>query len=244
MTNINLFGTFTREGAEATGAALRAGRAGWVKFEVGVTRRLRVLPPLANEQLPWVVAHQHFVKINGTTTVVNCPAAMMNQRCPVCEKIASLEATSAPADAQAAKEMRSNARTIARVIDRDGPQIVQLAAFSSTIMQRLSHFRTKLGIDFTNAEKGQDIAIERLPSNPWYQVDLLGESPLARDLDGLERIAASMAQVHLEREASVLTYAEIVKKISDAGGADFGRQIAARPSQPALSSPNKSTDAF
>ena len=44
--------------------------ASWIKFQLRETKLIRILPPLAGEELPWVIIHQHFMPSRVDQNVV------------------------------------------------------------------------------------------------------------------------------------------------------------------------------
>jgi hypothetical protein len=222
MSNIKAFGTFTQDSAKKTREQMGSGQD-WIKFEKNVPKVLRFLPPMVGEDLPWVIVHQHFIKVPGSKNVVfNCPRKMENRRCPACEKRDKLLSTGNPADEKLASDFRPSFRAFARAIDRENPEAgVQPVGFGKTVMNRLNSFRegNKLnpnGIDFTDPENGYDLVIEYLGKDPWYEVQIAQvPSPLAKTDEGLSTIVEQAQGIALAGYGKILTWDKIVEKFSD-----------------------------
>lgn len=217
MTNVlDAFGTFDKDAVDKTEEQMGS-KSEWIKFPKGKTVIVRLMPPLVGEELPWVLIHQHFIKVPGGKAITfNCPMKMLNRRCPACEKEARLKGTGNPADEALASEFRAGFRAIARGIDRASPELgVRPVGFGSTVLNRLNHFRKKLNKDFTHPQSGTDVAIEFLGKAPWYQVDLAEQGPIASTSEGLEQVVAQMKALSLVSFAKVLSYDEIVSKFTD-----------------------------
>ena len=221
MSNIEAFGSFTTKGVRQTQNEMDS--SDWIKFDKRVTKFIRLLPPLAGEgESPWVIIHQHFIKIPGGKAVpFNCPRKMRNERCPACDKYDKLMSTGNPHDESLARrEYRANTRAIARAIDRDNPDAgVRPVGLSTTILRSLNHYREKLEIDFTDPMEGYDLAIEYLGEQPWYRVEMSRQSsPIAKTDTGLEDVIKQMNGLSLQPFAKVLAYDDIVNKLREAQG--------------------------
>lgn len=235
MPNIAAFGSFTTTDAEKTDDQMNTSQQ-WIKFDVEVPKILRILPPLADEDLPWVIIHQHFLKIPGAKSVpFNCPNKHRNERCPACEEFERLLSTGNPVDEKMAKDnYRASTRGIARAIDRENPDAgVRPVGLSSTVLKALNELRkgNKLNgeTDFTHPLEGFDLVITRKKGPPWYTVGTArNPSPLAQTDAGFDDIIAQMQNMKLEPFAKVLSYEDIVAKIK------ASREEAGGGSQPAV----------
>ena len=196
----------------------------WIKFEKSKPIVLRILPPIDGEELPWEIIHQHFHKTSkGKAVPYNCPNKMNNNRCPGCEEFDRLIATGNPADEELAKkEWRAGSRGIARAIARNEPDLgVRPVGLSATVIKALNAYRKgndlNPGLDFTDAENGYDIVVERLGKQPWYKVDVArASSPIAQTAEGLQDIIEQMRALPLKPFAKVLSYEQIQEKIAAA----------------------------
>lgn len=255
MPNIEAFGSFTSTDADKTSDQLNTSQQ-WIKFKLGEPKVLRILPPLANEDLPWVIIHQHFLKIPGGKAVpFNCPNKHKNERCPACEMFDKLMGTGNPTDEKMAREMyKVGTRGIARAIDRENPDAgVRPVGLSQTVIKALNEIRkgNKLNgeTDFTHPLEGFDLVIERKDGPPWYTVQVArNPSPLAQTDAGFDDIINQMHNLALAPFAKVLSYDDIVKKIQDAkaeagGGAAQGGRAVGQPA-PQASLPTGSSSSF
>lgn len=255
MSNIaNTFGSFGAEGAKTTAQAMSSGD--WIKFDKGVPKLIRILPPLAGESLPWVLIYQHFIKVGDKRLTVNCPRKMNVGPCPICEEYDRLMATGNPTDEAAAKEnFRPSFRAIARAIDRERPGMVRPVGLSGTVVGLLNTIvkgkpPAVQGVDFTHHEHGYDLLIEYLGTSPWYTAQKVDQpSPIASSEAGILDIAAKMKAVNLADKAKVFDYNVLQAKLAEllGGGGSAAQPVggfAAMPGgqpQPALGATPGST---
>lgn len=224
-TSLQVFGSFTKEANSASKDKVGGDVAYLSKLPVGTTV-LRLMPPAAGRDRPWVVVHQHFVRVPGADkpVVFNCPEKMKNERCPGCQQMRALEKTGNPVDFDAAKKYAPSFRVFANVIDRanpnDGPKVW---GFGVSIFRRLTYFRDNdaaYGEDYTHPIEGRDLIITRTgtgPKDTRYQVDLSAKStPLAATDEQMVEWAGRMAD--LDKSGYVPSWQEITEKVAKAKG--------------------------
>lgn len=233
---MQVFGEFTREAAAAD-ADKAGGRANYLsKLPVGTTV-LRALPPAVGRERPWVIVHQHFIRIPGADSPIafNCPEKMANQACPACEQMRRLEKTGNPVDFEAAKSYAPQFRVFMNVIDRRHPERGPLLwGFGAVIFKRLTHFRENedvCGEDFTHPLHGFDIIVTRTgtgKTDTRYQVDLSRKStPLANSQEQMVEWGNAMAD--LTKSEFVPTFKDILERVNKAKGESLKRAPAGTP---------------
>lgn len=245
LENLSVFGDFTRDAA-VEDASKAGGNINYLsKLPVGTTV-LRMLPPAAGRDRPWVVVHQHFVRVPGVDKpiVFNCPEKMANQKCPACEQMRALEKTGNPADFEAAKKYAPQFRVFANVIDRKNPNGGPLLwGFGAMIFKRLTYFRDNedaCGEDFTHPIHGYDIIITRTgtgQTDTRYQTDLARKASALADTEP-QMIEWANAMADLEKSAYVPSWKEISERVEKArsgvgGSTGQHHAIAASASAPA-----------
>lgn len=208
-TNIQKWGSYDSEAADAEAADLDKGGGEWLKLEPG-RNVIRLLPPPAGRNTPFVVVRQHYLQMPGEADPIsfNCPKAMLKKFCPVCAKADKLRSSGKARDRNRAKELYAKRRVFANVIDRNdeetGPKIL---GFGKSVHEQLVELRRDpdAGGDFTHPEEGYDIVIERKGSgknDTKYKV----RPGRTRPLGNLEWI---MIQADLSSVAKVPTIEEI-----------------------------------
>lgn len=167
MTNLVKFGGYDIEAARSEQEALASeGSADFMKLNVG-RNVVRFLPPPPGKRSPFVVTHQHYVEIPGTTSkvVFNCPRMSKPAKpCPVCARAEKLRANGNPVDRDRAYDLFPRRRVFANVIDRSCPEKGPLVlSFGKKIHEALIALRTDedAGGDFTHPITGFDLVIER-----------------------------------------------------------------------------------
>lgn len=134
----------------------------YLKFKPG-DNVIRILPA-RNGEKPFVKVHQHFVKTPKGTVSFRCPRIAEGRPCMVCEKSASLKASSKEDERDLGYDMAAKLRVYCNVIDRAEPEKgVQVASFGKQIYAQLSSIRDDkvAGGDFTHPLKGFDLSIAK-----------------------------------------------------------------------------------
>lgn len=137
----------------------------YLKFKPG-NNVIRILPARKGEE-PFVEVHQHFVKTPKGTVSFRCPRIAEGRPCLVCEKSASLKASSNEDERDLGYDMAAKLRVYCNVIDRSEPEKgVQVASFGKQIYSQLSSIRRDkvAGGDFTHPLKGFDLSIQKTGS--------------------------------------------------------------------------------
>lgn len=195
MSNITKWGTFDLNAAKKEAEELAAsGTSAFFKPKAG-ENTLRFLPPLAGRSSPFILVHQHFVKMPGMTKSAsfNCPRVMGKRFCPVCAYAEKLRSTGNPADYETAGDFVAKLRVFALIIDRDAPDLgPQVFAYGKKIHEALLQIReSKAGGDFTNPVNGFDIIVHKTGSGKEgteYRVLAARESTPIGDVAGLDAI--------------------------------------------------------
>ena len=162
---IQKYGSFDIDAAdEALLEASRSGNGDRLKLKQG-QNILRFLPPPVGRRQPFAIIYQHWVTTAESKRVpMNCARMMAKQRCAACEKMDDLLRSNNSADKAAAEDWKAKRSVAVNVIDReDEDRGVQLLNFGDMILKQLIAIRkdARAGGDFTDAEDGFDIIIER-----------------------------------------------------------------------------------
>ncbi len=165
------FGSYTQEAAEDEKAELdKAGSGHYLKLPVGKTV-VRILPPPPGRPSPFVIVHEHFLRIPGKArpVIFACPKVMKSQYCPVCAWSEKLKLSPNRADQDKARELWPSRRIYMNVIDRGdeeaGPKVLGVGR---TIHEALVASRTAVKddsvehSDYTHPREGSDIIINRV----------------------------------------------------------------------------------
>jgi hypothetical protein len=198
MANIQKFGEYSIDAAEAEKAALDAEGGDFMKLAVG-RNVVRILPPLRGKDSPFLVAYQHYVDTPEGKWVFNCPRMLAKQRCPLCEHAQRMKKSVNPADRDAAYDLLPKRRVFCLVINRAEPEKGPVAlAFGKTIHEALVKLRQDedAGGDFTHPVQGMDVIIDREgtgKNDTKYDVNL-ARRDFAR-LPGQEELMERMAKV-------------------------------------------------
>jgi gp32 DNA binding protein like len=165
MANIQKYAPVDVKAARAEREEL-ASEGQFYKLEEG-RNVLRLLPPQVGMKLPWVVTHQHFVRLPGKTSpiVFNCPRRMAKRFCRLCSSAEKLRASGNPVDRDLAYERFPKRRVFCEAVDRKMPEKgPQILAFGKKIHDPLEALLLDedAGGDFSDpGENGYDIIIER-----------------------------------------------------------------------------------
>jgi len=230
MANIVKHGTFTAEAAEKEEQEIQTSGA-FLKLGVGKTT-IRVLPPPAGQNLPWVKTQEHFIKTPGAqrAAIFACPRVLAKQPCPACAIADKLNSSGNPVDRDRAWEYRPKMRAYMNVIARKEPEKgVQVLAVGKTILEKMIKIRKDedAGGDFTDVVNGFDLIIDRTgtgKNDTEYEVMASRKiTPLGDD--------SWLDQAHdLTRHTKVRTAAEIQAELSGeeenvaaSGARDVGR---------------------
>ena len=214
MANIQKYGSFTVEDAEAVAEeASRGSGGGFLTLDARTVVRLL---PAKLGQRAIVTAHQHFVKLAGMEkgTSINCPRMMAKRACLVCQYAERLKSTGNQADYSDAEGLYPRKRNFAIAINRKEPEMgPQILAFGKTVLDALVDLRTDedVGGDFTDPDSGFDIIIKKKGSGlkTEYTVAAGPKGPLSEDPDEAEAWLDSMP--NLTHQLRVLSDEEIIK---------------------------------
>lgn len=196
------FDEWSPEKAAQDAALIRRMSGGTMKLNDG-ENIVRFLPGPKGSGGPFVVTHQHYIKLGGMEDAVsfNCPRAMANQPCPACQTADRLQATGNKADYDAAKEFLPKLRVYAVAIDRFnealGPQVF---AFGKLINDDVNTFRAKYG-DPSHPYNGYDINIDKSGS---------GQQTKYKVLPSMDRTPlGDMTWLHPDTRPSLARYLQV-----------------------------------
>jgi hypothetical protein len=136
------------------------------KAPVGKTA-VRFLPPKKGWPSPFVIMHQHFIRMPGVERpiVFCCPKQHESKRCIACEKADELETSGSRIDVQQARNLRPSKRVMANcVVDPKNAQAeVVIWGFGVKVFNQLLSIRKdeENGGDFTNPAEGFNVVVER-----------------------------------------------------------------------------------
>jgi hypothetical protein len=223
-SNLVQWGSYELEVAEGEQEQLERASAGqFAKFEQG-KNRLRFLPPKIGVKTPFVMVHQHFVKLPGMEKPVsfNCPRLHKKGICPVCQKVDALRGSGKAADYALAGEVMAKLRVYGNAVNRKNPELgPQIYAFGKTVHEPLVSLRTDedAGGDYTHPYDGFDIIVERKGDGKMgteYSVRAAREKSPLGDMSWIEQ------QADLSRLAQCPTAEEILERLSGATGGGGG----------------------
>ena len=193
MANIQKFGEYSIDAAEAEKAAIDAEGGDFMKLAVG-RNVVRILPPLRGKDSPFRVTYQHYIETAEGKWVFTCPRLEAKQRCPVCEHAQKMKKSVNPADRDAAYDMLPKRRVFCLVINRAEPEKGPVVlAFGKTIHEPLVKLRQDedAGGDFTHPTHGMDVIIDREGTG---KTDTKYDVNLARRSSPIHPDAATVAQ--------------------------------------------------
>ncbi len=206
-----------KEAAKVVGEG--SGGAPFLKIAPGRTT-LRILPPKAGANSPFVVVHQHYITRAGNEPpfVFVCPRHAEQGDCPACNEAARLRATGNKLDREQAWQMMPKVRGFANVIDRNdeeaGPKVWGIP---KTVLAELTELRQDedAGGDFTDPEVGFDVIVDRTGTGKMdtsYSVRLARKaSPITEESDEGDALMMEWyeAMSDLSQFAKVKQYREI-----------------------------------
>lgn len=170
MSNIVKYGDWTPEQIEKESKELQTNSDFW-KPPVGRTA-IRFLPPKIGWPSPFVIQHQHFIRLPGKDKpiVFCCPRLHEKKQCLACAKADQLESSGNGRDAQIAKGLRPQKRILANVVVGHGsgenPEEagVSIYAFGASVYNSLKAIRedAENGGNFLHPETGFNIVIKRV----------------------------------------------------------------------------------
>lgn len=167
-TNIVKYGEWTDEQIEKESKELATNSDFW-KPPTGRTA-VRFLPPKLGWPSPFVIQHQHFVRLPNSDKpiVFCCPRLHAKQACAACSKADQLEATGNARDAAVAKNLRPQKRVLANILiapnDPEATPVVY--GFGNTVYNSLKAIKEdgENGGNFLDPMKGFNIVIKRVGS--------------------------------------------------------------------------------
>lgn len=196
------------------------------KLDVG-QNVVRFLPPTPEMSSPFLISHQHYLRVPGADrpVVFACPMKLAGRYCPACAYAQKLQSSGNQADRKQAWEFMPRMRVFANVIDREdeasGPKVLGFGKmiYESLIKLRMDEYT---GGDYTHPETGFDIVIERTgmgKNDTSYAVRAARNSSPLGDMRWIE------TQHDLNRFATPPTEEELKEMIAQAtgGGVEFGQ---------------------
>lgn len=128
---------------------------------------VRFLPPKLGWPGPFVIQHQHFIRMPGIekAIVFACPKMHDSKKCLACDKADTLETSGNARDAKQSKTLRPQRRVMANVIvtPKDEDSQVMIWAFGKRVYDALKAIRTddENGGNFLDPVKGFNISVLR-----------------------------------------------------------------------------------
>jgi hypothetical protein len=128
---------------------------------------VRFLPPKLGWPSPFVIQHQHFIRMPGVekAIVFACPKEHESKKCLACDKADTLETSGNARDSKQSKGLRPQRRVMANVIitPKDAESSVMIWAFGKRVYDALKAIRTddENGGNFLDPVKGFNISVLR-----------------------------------------------------------------------------------
>jgi hypothetical protein len=165
-TAIATYGDWTPEQMEEESKEMGGGGAWW-KPPVGTTA-VRVLPPKIGWKSPFVIQHQHFIRMPGVDgpIIFCCPKMHEAKTCLACGKADELEASGNARDERAARQLRPQKRMMANIVvnPKDQNSKPQIWAFGKTVYDQLKAIREndEGGGNFLDPINGFNLGVKRV----------------------------------------------------------------------------------
>ncbi len=159
------YGDWTEEQMKQDDKEMSSGGDFW-KCPTGRTS-VRFLPPKLGWPSPFVIQHQHFIRMPGVekAIVFACPKEHESKKCLACDKADALETSGNSRDAKQSKALRPQRRVMANVIvtPKDPESSVMIWAFGKRVYDALKAIRTddENGGNFLDPIKGFNISVNR-----------------------------------------------------------------------------------
>ncbi len=234
--NIQKWAPYEMDEAEAEEKELARGSSQYLKLADG-RNVLRFMPAPAGSRSPFLLAHQHYIKMAGMENAIsfNCPRAMGSKPCLVCQKAEQFRASGDKADYDFAGQLLPKLRVFAAVVARAQPELgPQVLAYGKQIHEALVKIRKdpNAGGDFTNPVDGFDIVVEKAGAGMDTKYKVLPSrtnSPLGDDtwLDMIPDLRR-FGRVPSDDEVATL-----VQGLSFAAGHSSGGRVGGRGAAPA-----------
>jgi gp32 DNA binding protein like len=162
------YGDWTPEQIKEDGKQMDSGGDYW-KVPVGTTA-VRLLPPKLGWKSPFVIRHQHFIRMPGVEKpiIFCCPREHESKQCVPCARADKLETSGNKRDAGMAKNLRPRKGVLANVVvnPKDETSKVQLWTFGTTVFNQLKSIREndESGGNFLDPKTGFNIVVKRVGS--------------------------------------------------------------------------------
>ena len=215
MGSLVKYGSYSEDAAkEAKKTIDSAGSGDFIKIKEGRTK-LRILPPPAGKESPFVEVWKHYVRFGDELIVMVCPRLTDKQgdRCVICDEVKELRASGKPSDRNKGYDMRAQLKAMANVVDRKNPEKgIQVWELTQGQYDELVAIRTDPDdpCDFTHPLKGYDIHIDRVGTSKEdtkYSVDIARRSsPLAADEDGEDGYDYDTMNEWIEDQSDLVSY--------------------------------------
>ena len=229
MSNIGNYNAWSPQSAATERSEAATENAGnYIKLNEGDTV-VRILPPAAGEDSPFVRTQLHYLKDDEDKLhVFECPsrgkARADRKPCPACEEGARLSASPNPADKEAAKNFWPSRRVFCAAIDRAdedaGPKVLQMGTMIYDQLLAIASDPRKGG-DFSHPIKGFDVIIERTGSGQFdtrYKVTGARENtPMLDDEDEIIEFLEDRPEI--SSSITLLLTDDIQALVDDIGGA-------------------------
>jgi hypothetical protein len=165
-TAIATYGDWTPEQMEEEAKEMGGGGAWW-KPPVGTTV-VRLLPPKIGWKSPFVIQHQHFIRMPGVdgAVIFCCPKMHESKTCLACAKSEQLEASGNARSERAARDLRPQKRMMTNIVvnPKDAQSKVQVWAFGRTVYDQLKAIREndEGGGNFIDPISGFNLGVKRV----------------------------------------------------------------------------------
>ena len=163
---IQEYGDWTPEQIQKETKEIGSGGEFW-KAPVGRST-VRFLPPKVGWPSPFVIQHQHFIRLptQDRPVVFCCPQQHEGKQCLACQKADKMETSGNRKDMDNAKKLRPQKRILANVIvdPAEANQKVSVFTFGKTVYDQLKSIRAddENGGNFLDPVKGFNMVINRV----------------------------------------------------------------------------------
>ena len=164
-TAIAEYGEWTPEQMDKESKEMGTGGDFW-KPPVGRSI-VRFLPPRVGWPSPFVIQHQHFIRLPNVEhpIIFSCPKMHEGKVCVPCQKADKLETSGNSRDNKAAKQLRPSKRVLSNMVvdPANAEQPVSVWSFGKTVYDQLKAIKSddENGGNFLDPVKGFNIVVNR-----------------------------------------------------------------------------------
>jgi len=193
-TSLVKYGEWSMDQVDEDAKEMASGSGDFLKLETG-KNRIRFLPPKMGWKTPFVIQHQHFIKMPGLERAIifSCPKMHEGKRCLACEKATQMENAGNARDGKFAKELKPKKRMMANVIAEpdDSEAAIKILGFGVQIFNQLKAIREdgEAGGNFMDPVNGFVININRVGQKldtEYTCIPVRQQTPLA-NMDWIEQ---------------------------------------------------------